>query len=185
MISDILTDTNTKMERANEALRRDLSTIRTGRATPILLDRVKVDYHGTPSPIKHIANISVPEARSLLIQPWDKSTLNSIEKAILKANLGLNPSNDGSVIRLMVPPLTDEQRREIVKMVRRRCEEAKVTLRNIRREAMESIRMLEKEKEISQDDQKRALAQLQQFTDNSTEAINSIGQDKEAEVMEI
>lgn len=185
MISDILTNADTKMRKANEALQRDLNTIRTGQATPVLLDQIKVDYHGTPSPLKHIANISVPEARLLLIQPWDKSTISSIEKAILKANLGLNPSHDGNVIRLTIPPLTDEQREEIVKMVRRRCEEARITLRNIRREAIENIRELEKEGEISQDDQKRALTQLQKLTDSLVEEINSMGRDKEAEVMEI
>ena len=185
MMSDVLTSTSDKMQKSIEALQRDMGTLRTGRASPTLLDQIKVDHHGTPSPSKHIANISVPEARLLRIQPWDKSTLGAIEKAILKSNLGLNPSNDGNVIRLAIPPLTDEQRKEIVKMVKRRCEEAKVTLRNIRREGMENIRKLEREKEISQDEQKRALAQLQKLIDKFTTEIDNIGQNKEVEVTQI
>ncbi len=185
MITDVLANANAKMKKSNDILRRELSAIRTGHATPALLEQVRVDYQEVPTPIKHLANISVPEARILLIQPWDKSALGKIEKAIQKSNLGLNPSNDGNVIRVIIPPLTDEQRREMVKVLKRRCEEAKVVLRNIRREGMEDLRKLQKDSEITQDEEKRALAQLQKSTDVLTLEIDNICKDKEAEIMEI
>ena len=185
MIDDALANANAKMKKNNEILLRNLSAIRTGHATPALLEQVKVDYQGAPTLIKHLANISVPEARQLLIQPWDKSALGKIEKAIQKSNLSLNPSNDGNVIRILIPPLTDEQRREVVKVLKGRGEESKVVLRNIRRDTVENIRKLQKNSEITQDEEKRALVQLQKSTDILIEEIDKICKDKESEVMEI
>ncbi len=185
MITDVLANANAKMQKSNEIFRRDLAAIRTGRATPALLEQVKVDYQGVPTPIKHIANISVPEARLLVIQPWDKSALGKIEKAIQKSNLNLNPSNDGTIIRITIPPLTNEQRKDMVKILKKRGEDAKVILRNIRRDTMENIRKLKKDSEITEDDEKRALAQLQKTTDILIEEIDNICKDKESEIMEI
>ena len=185
MINDVLANANAKMKKSNDILRRDLGARRTGHATPALLEQVKVDYQGVPTPIKHIANISVPEARMLMIQPWDKSALGKIEKAIQKSNLSLNPANDGNAIRVIIPPLTDEQRKEMVKVLKKRCEEAKVVLRNIRRDTMEDIRKMQKNSEITQDEEKKALAQLQKSTDVLIAEIDNICKDKESEIMEI
>jgi len=185
MIDEILLAGDGKMQKSIEALRRELAAIRTGRATPALVDNIKVDAYGVPTPLNQIATISVPEARLLLIQPWDRSTSASIQKAILKSDLGLNPINDGATIRLVIPPLTEERRKEMVKVVRKRVEEAKVALRNIRREIMEELRRSERDKEISQDDSKRALEKLQKLTDNFMVRAEDLGQHKEAEIIEI
>jgi ribosome recycling factor len=185
MIDDILSETSTKMAKTIEAMRRELATIRTGRATPALVDHIKVDYHGVPTPLNQMATISAPEARLLLIQPWDRHALSSIEKAILKSELGLNPSNDGNVIRLRIPQLTEERRRELVRVVGKRAEESRVALRNIRRSALEEFRGLEQEKEISQDEQKRAQERLQELTDSFVEGVDRAGRDKEAELLEV
>ncbi len=185
MIDDILSETSTKMAKTIEAMRRELATIRTGRAIPALVDHIKVDYHGVPTPLNQIATISAPEARLLLIQPWDRHALSSIEKAILKSELGLNPSNDGNVIRLRIPQLTEERRRELVRVVRKRAEENRVALRNIRRSALEEFRELEQKKEISQDEQKRAQERLQELTDSFIEEVDRAGRDKEAELLEV
>ena len=180
MIDDILSETSTKMAKTIEAMKREMATIRTGRASPALVDHIKVDYHGVPTPLNQMATISAPEARLLLIQPWDRHALGSIEKAILKSELGLNPSNDGNVIRLRIPQLTEERR-----VVRKRAEESKVALRNIRRGALEEFRGLEQKKEISQDEQKRAQERLQELTDSFIEEVDRIGRDKEAELLEV
>ena len=185
MIGDILSETSTKMGKAIEATKREMATIRTGRATPAIVDSIKVDYHGVPTPLSQIATISVPEARLLLIQPWDRQALSSIEKAILKSDLGLNPANDGSVIRLRIPQLTEERRRELIRVVRKRVEDGRVALRNIRRSALEEIRELERKKEISQDEQKRAQGRLQELTDSFIEEVDKVGSDKEAELLEV
>lgn len=185
MIDEVLLAANTKMGKAIEALRKELSSIRTGRATPALVDDIKVDYYGTPTPLKQIATVSVPEARLLLIQPWDNSTLSSIKKAILKSDLGLNPTSDQDVIRLAIPQLSEERRKELVRAVHKRTEDSKVALRNIRREAMEEIRKLERDKEISQDEQKRALEHLQEITDSFVATVGKVAEDKEAELLEI
>ncbi len=185
MISEILSNADVKMGKTVEVLQRELATIRTGRASPALVEQIRVDYYGVPTPLGQMATISVPEARLLVIQPWDKGSLSSIEKAILKSGLGLNPANDGDVIRLSIPQLTEERRKELVRVVRKRVEEGRVAIRNVRRETMEQLRDLARNKEISEDEQKRALELLQRLTDRFIEESDSIARDKEAEVLEI
>lgn len=172
------------MKRAVEALQRNLATIRTGRASPGLIENLMVDYFGTSMPLNQLANISVPEARLLAIQPWDKQAISLVEKTILQANLGLNPSNDGTLIRIPIPPLTDERRQELVKMVHKRVEEGRVSIRNARRDSMDQARTLKKEKEISEDQDRRAGEQLQKLTDNYVHRINDVGAAKEKELIE-
>ncbi|HEX78065.1 MAG TPA: ribosome recycling factor [Dehalococcoidia bacterium] len=184
MIDDILRDTEAKMHKTIEVLGRELASIRTGRASPALVESIKVDYYGVPTPINQLASISAPEARLLLIQPWDRSALGNIEKAILKSELGLNPSNDGHVIRLPIPPLTEERRQQLVKLVHRRVEEGRISLRNLRREALEHLRRLEKERTISQDERERAQERLQKLTDSFIAEAGKRGEDKEAELIE-
>jgi ribosome recycling factor len=185
MIDQTLLAVDGRMQKTVEALKRQLNTIRTGRATSALVEYIKVDAYGVSTPLNQIATISVPEAKQLVIQPWDRSTLASIQKAILQSDLGLNPINDGTSIRLVIPPPTEERRKDLVKVVRKRVEEARVTIRNLRREAMEELKRLESEKEISQDENKRALDRLQKLTDGFIGKANEVGQDKEAEIMEI
>ncbi len=185
MVSHTLRNTEEKMRTSIEILKRELSTIRTGRATPALIEHIKVEYAGVPTPLNQIAGISAPEARLLIIQPWDRSSLHGIEKAILKSDLGLNPSSDGSVIRLNIPPLSEERRRELIKVVRRKIEERRIVIRNLRHEAMEGLKKLEKSKDISQDEHKRALNQLQKLTDYFIADAERIGRDKEVELMEV
>jgi ribosome recycling factor len=180
MASDTLWNIEEKMRTSIEALKRELATIRTGHATPALIEHIKVEYAGALLPLNQIAGISAPEARLLVIQPWDSSNIHSIDKAILKSDLGLNPINDGSVIRLNVPPLSEERRQELMKVVRRRIEEGRIAIRNLRREAMDELKRLEKNKDISQDEHKRALDQLQKLTD-----AEQIGQAKEVELAEV
>jgi len=185
MSSQLLMIAEDKMHKAAEGLKKDLTTIRTGRANPNLLDNVKVDYAGVSTPINHLAGISVPDARLIVIQPWDKNTIRSIEKAIQASDLGLNPLNDGKVIRINVPPLSEERRQELIKVVHKRIEERKVTLRNLRRDAMNELKELEKSKDISQDENKRALDQLQKVTDICIATVDKIGQDKETELKQV
>ena len=184
MIETTLQDTEAKMHKTIEVLSRELASIRTGRASPALVEFVKVDYYGVPTPVNQLASVSAPEARLLLIQPWDRSVLGNIEKAILKSDLGLNPSNDGNIIRLAIPPLTEERRKELVKLVHRRVEESRVSLRNLRRDALEQLRRLEKDKGISQDARERAQEQLQKLTDRFIAEAGKKGEDKEAELIE-
>lgn len=185
MIERVVGDADEKMQRAADALSRDLAAIRTGRATPALVEHIRVDYHGAPTPINQIASISIPEAKMIVIQPWDRTSIHSIEKAILKSDLGLNPTSDSTVIRITIPPLTEERRKDLIKVVRKRLEEARITLRNLRRDGIEKLRKAEKDKEISQDQSKRASEQLQKLTDNFIERVNKTGQDKETEIMEV
>jgi ribosome recycling factor len=173
------------MGKTIEALKKDLASVRTGRATPTLVDNIKADYYGTPTPLKQMATISAPEARLLVIQPWDANTIGEIKKAILKSELGLNPSSDGNVIRLAIPPLSEERRRDLVKAVHKKAEEGRIALRNIRRDALEMLRELEKEKEISQDEQKRAQERLQEITDSFIEKAGELAQAKEAELLQV
>lgn len=184
MIDDVLKDTENKMKKAVEALERDLGGVRTGRASSRLLDNVKVDYYGTPTPINQIASITVPEARMIVIQPWDKTIVPAIEKSILKSDLGLNPSTQGQMIRLQIPELTEERRKEIVKVVRKKVEDGRISVRNIRRGSMDKLRAMEKGKEISEDDEKRAEKTLQDVTDTFIGNIDEIGKNKEQEVLE-
>jgi ribosome recycling factor len=185
MIEDILHSTENKMEVAVEALKRELASIRTGRASPALIEHVKVEYSGTFLPIKHIASVSVSGVSLLLIQPWDPTTTPNIEKALLRSNLGLTPSTDGNVIRLNIPPLTEERRHELRKLVRKRIEEGKITIRGIRRDATDRLRQLERDKEISQDEHKRTSNKIQLLTDSFVDTTERIGQNKEAELMEV
>ena len=173
------------MQMSIEALKRELTTIRTGHATPALIEHIKVEYTGALIPLNQIAGISAPEARLLVIQPWDPGSIHSIEKSILKSDLGLNPINDGTVIRLNIPPLTEERRQELIKVVRRRVEERRIAIRNLRREAMDELKRLEKNKDISQDEHKRSLDQLQKLTDSFIADAEQIGQDKEVELTEV
>ena len=185
MIEQVLADIDSKMKKAADALVRELATIRTGRATPALVEHIKVDYHGVPTPIVQLASISVPEAKMILIQPWDRSSVRDVEKAVLKSDLGLNPTSDGNVIRITIPPLTEERRKDLIKVVRKRTEEERITLRNLRREGIERLRKAEKNKEISQDQYTRTSDQLQKLTDNYIGRVDSIEQDKETEIMEV
>jgi len=181
---DVLANAEGKMSKAVSVLRDDLSAIRTGRASAGLVNNVKVDYHGVPMPLNQIASISVPEARMIVIQPWERDILSSIEKAILKSDLGLNPTNDGNVIRLVIPQLTEERRNQLVKTVRKRVEDGKVAVRNVRRDGLEKLREMKDGKELSEDVQKRALGQLQQITDKFIDDIDRIAKGKEAELLE-
>ncbi|NOZ24973.1 MAG: ribosome recycling factor [Nitrospirae bacterium] len=174
-----------KMEKAIEALKKDLASIRTGRASIALLDNITVDYYGTQTPLNQVATLSVPEPRMIAIQPWEQSMVPVIEKAILQSDLGLNPSNDGKVIRIAIPPLTEERRKQLVKVVRKRAEEARVAIRNIRRETNEELKKLEKDKHISEDDIKRGLEEVQKLTDGFIKTVDEVLQHKEKEIMEV
>ncbi len=185
MVSHTLRGTEEKMRASIEGLKNELSTIRTGRATPALIEHIKVEYAGVPTPLNQIAGISAPQARLLVIQPWDRSSLRNIEKAILKSDLGLNPVSDGNVIRLNIPPLSEERRQELIRMVRKRVEDRKTVIRNLRREAVNELKGLERNKELSQDEHKRALDQLQKLTDSFVAESEQTGQDKEAELAEV
>jgi len=185
MVSSSLQNTEAKMRASVEGLKWELATIRTGHATPALVEHLKVEYAGALTPLNQIAGISAPEARLLVIQPWDRASIPSIEKAILKSDLGLNPTIAGNIIRLVLPPLSVERRQELTKMVRKRVEERKIVIRNLRRDAMGELKELEKNKDISQDAHKRALDQLQRLTDKFIADIEQIARDKEAELMEV
>jgi len=185
MASQTLWNIEEKMQKSVEGLKKELATIRTGRATPTLIEHIKVEYAGVPTPLNQVAGISAPEAKLLIIQPWDKGSIHSIEKAILTSDLGLNPVSDGNVIRINIPPLSEERRQELTKVVRRRVEERRIAIRNLRREAMDALKELEKNKDISQDEHKRALNQLQKLTDSFVADTEQIGRNKEAELMQV
>ena len=185
VVSGILSNIGKKMETSIGILRKELATIRTGRASPALIEHIKVEYAGVPTPLNQIAGISAPGARLLIIQPWEKSSLRNIEKAILKSELGLNPANDGNMIRINIPPLTEERRQELIKVVRRMVEERKIIIRNLRRETVNELKNLEKTGDISEDECKRALDQLQKLTDSFIDDTVRIGQNKEAELVEV
>lgn len=181
----VFTKAKEKMEKCLDALNRDYKAVRAGRANPAILDRVTVDYYGTPTPINQMAAISVPEPRMLMIQPWDASTLKDIEKAINTAEIGINPSNDGKVIRLAFPALTEERRKELVKDISKRGEEAKVAVRNVRRDAMDDIKKLKKDNEITEDDQKNGEKKLQDITDSYIKQVEEMVKKKEDAVLSI
>ncbi len=185
MVDDVLSDAESRMGKAIDALQRDLDTVRTGRASPSLVDRLMVDYYGTPTPLNQLAGVSVPEPRLLAIQPWDRGTMGNIERAIQKSELGLNPSNDGQLIRIAIPPLTEDRRKQLVRVVHTHVEESKVAIRNIRRDAMASVRELMNEKLISQDDERRAEHQIDEVTKQFVERADTIGKKKEHEVLEL
>ncbi|MCX5995127.1 MAG: ribosome recycling factor [Chloroflexi bacterium] len=181
---EVFGSADAKMRKAVEVLKHELATIRTGRAHPGLVEHIMVDYHGTPVPLNQIASIGIPEARLLVIQPWDKQVLSNVEKAILKSDLGLTPNNDGNIIRLAIPQLTEERRSQLVKVVRKRVEDGRVAVRNVRRDAVEGLRKLKENKEMSEDEQKRAMTRLQQLTDKFIEEIDRIAKSKETELLE-
>ena len=185
MIDDIMRDTKQHMAKSVESLRHDLIGIRTGRANPALLEKITVEYYGTATPLNQLALISVPEARILAIKPYDRSVMNAIEKAILKSDLGLTPNNDGQIIRLVLPQLTEQRRRELVKQSAKRVEEAKVALRNIRRDAIKDMQDAEKEGLITEDELENGKEQLQKLIDKTSEQVEQIGKAKEAEIMEV
>jgi ribosome recycling factor len=185
MIDEVLSEARTAMDKAVKSLKREMAKVRTGRASVSLLDDIKVDYYGVPTPLSQVATLSVPEARLITVQPWEKNLIPDIEKAIFKADLGLTPSSDGQLIRLPVPALTEERRREMVKIIKRMSEDAKISVRNARRDANETLKMLEKEKEITEDDLKRSEKDVQQLTDEFVGTIDAVVQGKEKEVMEV
>jgi ribosome recycling factor len=185
MLADVITDAEKKMQKAIEHLEQDLVTIRTGRANPALVDKLHVEYYGAETPINQLASINVPEARLIVIQPWDKGTLGAIEKAIQKSDLGLTPTNDGNLIRISLPQLTEDRRRELVKVVHKRVEDGRVAVRNVRREAHDDIRDLRKENMATDDDVKAGEQRLQRVTDRFIAEADRLGQQKEQEVMAV
>ncbi len=185
MVNQTLAGVEERMRKTVEGFRQDLSTLRTGRATPSLVEHIKVDYAGTPLPLNQLANITVPEARMILIQPWDKSSIQNIIKTIQASELGLNPTTDGNVIRIPIPPLSEERRADLIKIVRRRLEERRVVVRGIRREALDQLKTLEKNKEISQDAQTRSTERLQKLTDSYIAELEKVDKDKETELAQV
>jgi ribosome recycling factor len=185
MANLVLEEAEEKMKKTVEATRREFNGIRTGRASPALLDRITVDVYGTQLPLNQVATISVPEARLLMISPWDKGTIPAIERSIMKSDLGLNPSSDGNVIRLAIPQLTEERRRDLTRVVHRKAEEGKIAIRNVRREANEELKKLRKASDISEDDEKRAEERVQKLTDKYISEIERIQENKEQEVLEV
>jgi len=185
MSTDIVASADQRMGRAIEAMERDFTGLRTGRASTSLVERIHVDYYGTETPLNQLAGISVPEAHQIVIQPWDRSVLGAIEKAILKSDIGLMPNVDGTVVRLNIPVLTEERRRDIVKVVHRRMEEAKVEIRNLRRDAADHLKKLERDGEIGSDDAHRVLDAIQKTTDSHIAEVDRLGAAKEQEVLEV
>lgn len=185
MVDDLFGDAERRMQKAVEALKQDVSSIRTGRANSALIERITIDYYGTPTPINQVASISVPEARLLVIQPWDRKMLIDIEKAIQKSDLGINPNNDGQVIRLAIPPLNEERRRDMVKTLHKKLDEHKVAIRNVRRDAQDKLRDREKKKEVSEDELKRSSERLQKLTDRYIDEMDKVGKSKELEILEV
>jgi ribosome recycling factor len=185
VIKDILKEAESRMNGAIQSLQSDLAVIRTGRAHPALVERLSVVYYDTPTPLMQLASISVPEPRSIMIKPFDPSSLRDVERAILASDLGLTPNNDGKSIHLNLPPLTEERRRDLVKVVHARVEDARVAVRNVRRDTQNDMRDFEKEKLVSEDELKRGEEDLQKLTDRFIEGINNLGQEKEKEIMEV
>jgi ribosome recycling factor len=182
---EILTGTDERMQKSVEALQRELGSIRTGRATPALVENLMIDYYGVPTPLNQLAGISVPEARVLMVQPWDKQSLADVEKGILKSDLGLVPNNDGTIIRINIPTLTEERRKDLVRLVGKKLEDSHIAVRNIRRDSLGQLKNLEKDKEISQDEHRRAQEQLQRVTDSYIGQLDAMREQKDVEVMEV
>lgn len=181
----VIKQTDEKMKKSLSALDEEFNTLRTGRASPALFDKIRVEYYGNPTPLNQVATISAPEARLVVIQPWDKSVIGEIEKAIQKSELSVNPSNDGKVIRISIPPLTEERRKEFVKVAKNMAEQSRVSIRNVRRDANDELKKAEKDGEISEDDLKRAEDEVQKLTDQYVEQVNQILETKEKEILEI
>lgn len=184
-IDDILLDTDDRMEKSVGALERELGSVRTGRASPALVENLLVDYYGAPTPLKQIASISTPEAAQLAIQPWDRSAVKEVERSVMRSNLGLMPNSDGAIIRINIPPLTEERRRELARVVGRKVEDGRVSVRNVRRSGVESLRAMERNKEISEDESRRAQGEVQELTNRYIARMNEMEKAKEAEVMEV
>lgn len=184
-MKEVVRDCEERMKKTLEVLRKDYATLRAGRANPSILEKVQVDYYGTPTPINQLANISVPEARLLAVQPWDKSIVPAVEKAILKSDLGVNPSSDGTIIRIMIPQLTQERRMELSKVIKKKAEEGRVGIRNIRREGNERVKSMEKAKTISEDDCKKSQEDIQKITDKYVKEVDHVLENKEKEIMEV
>jgi len=185
MLDELLTDLNLRMQKAIDGLAKELAAIRAGRATTALLDNIVVDYHGSFIPLYQLATMSIPEPNLIIIQPWDRTSLRDIERAILTANIGLNPMNDGNVIRVVIPPLSEERRNELVKLVYKRVEERRIAVRNIRRDGIEKLRAMEKNKEISEDELKNNTKKIDQLTEVCIDSVSELGQRKEREIREI
>jgi ribosome recycling factor len=183
--AEILAEMERKMDNTVAALKRELGTIRTGRATPALIENVPVDYYGVATPLNQIASISAPDSRAIMVQPWDKQALGEIEKSLMKSEMGFNPSNDGNIITVPIPPLTQERRQELVRLLKRKLEEGKVSIRNVRRDGVETLRRLEREKAISQDENHRSQDQLQKTTDAHVKTVDEVGSSKETEIMQV
>jgi len=184
MKEDVIKTMKEKMDKAIGSLKKELSRLRTGRASPALLESIRVDYYGTPTPLQQTAAVSIPESRLIVIQPWDKTLIDPVSKAIQKANLGLTPSTDGTVIRISIPPLTEERRKDLGKLVKKMAEESKVGIRNIRREANESLKQLEKDKSLPEDEFHRSVDEVQKITNQKIADVDKIAEDKQQEIME-
>ena len=184
-MDELLTELNSRMQKAADGLAKELAAIRAGRATSALLENITVEYHGSTIPLYQLATISVPEANLIVIQPWDRASLRDIERAILAANIGLNPANDGNLIRVVIPPLSEERRNELVKLVSKRVEERRITIRNIRRDGIEKLREMEKNRDISEDELKNNTKKIDQLTEAFVDRIGELGESKEREIREI
>ena len=182
---EVLAEVSRKMDRSIQALRQELGSLRTGRATPSLVENMMIDYYGSPTPLKQIASISAPDPQAILVQPWDKQSLRDIERGLIKSDMGFNPSNDGNNITVPIPPLNTERRQELVKLLKQKIEDGKVSVRNVRRDGLEALRKMERAKSISQDQNRRAQDQLQKTTDGHTKTIDEVGITKEAEIMQV
>jgi len=185
MLDELLAEQNSRMQKALDGLARELATIRAGRATTALFDNITVDYQGTSLPLYQLATMSIPESNLIIIQPWDRTSLRDIERAILTANIGLNPANDGNVIRVIIPPLSEERRKELVKFVSRKVEERRIAIRNIRRDGIEKLREMAKNKEISEDQLKNNIKKIDQLTEVCVDKVSELGQGKEKEIQEV
>jgi len=185
LAKEIISEAEANMKKTLEIVKKEYASMRAGRATPALLDKVNVNYYGTPTPVSQMANITAPEARLLVIQPWDKSSLPEIEKAIMKSDLGINPASDGTVIRLAIPQLTQERRQELVKVIRKKAEEGRVAVRNVRRDANDALKAKEKKGDISEDDLRRTQDEVQKMTDKFIKDIDQITVNKEQEITQV
>jgi ribosome recycling factor len=185
MIEEALADGEKRMQKTVEAVGRELAAIRSGRARPSLVDHVKVEYYDSTLPLNQLATVNAPEARLLTIQPWDSQALGAIEKAIQKSDLGLNPSNDGHIIRLVIPPLTEERRKELVRMVHKKLEEGRVAVRNVRRDCLEELRRLQRDEHVPEDEERRAQERIQKLTDRHISDVDRLGEEKETELLEV
>ena len=185
MLDELFAELNSRMQKATEGLAKELATLRAGRATPALVDHIMVDYQETTIPLHQLATISIPEANLIIIQPWDRTSLRNIERAILTANIGLNPANDGNVIRVVIPPLSEERRKELVKFVSREVEERRIAIRNIRRDGIEKLREMEKNRQISEDELKNNTKKIDQLTEACVAKVNELGERKEKDIREI